>query len=591
MLRTGLFVTAAVLVAASAGGFQDGPSARDDFRPRTLRASERAIVGIAAYPDELIAAIVRISSDPVLAATLANAAIDGRDVNAAVAEAPMEMRDAVRRLSAYPELLAIVGSSPNRLRELRDAFAVSPEGARQAIERARIMARDSESRAIAAWSTLLREQPSLRTAYRDALDRYCAAQIRENPAFACAIVEDASYYDCVAPTRELRDFDAARGGPEHLSDAIDAWLSRFGEAAQFAAAADSGDAPHATLRRYSGGERGVGLVPVIMQPGVDQPPAARLVRAFDAHARAWATDAANVREPTVARRPTSRAEAEPPPRVVYLDREPNVPLASDDSGTVVVRENPGYEVYEGPTYAALATNGYPYASYGVFRYGYGYSGYDSRCNYGWPTYNCPPWSYDAFCDDPCDRIRTPRGGLRISGGIRIGGSDRRPTIVLDRRADDCRDDRPRSFGDFFPRSDDGRRVGQPPSAGTRSTNGLRYDTPKMQRTLRSDSGAARIAPSRSDPSPRSAAPSRSNSPGRSLSPARAPGAPRTAAPSTNSASQRVAAQSRGGGSSGSADRAAAMRGSQMSQSRAAQASRTPTVQRQAAANNGKRRSQ
>ncbi|MFQ5805596.1 MAG: hypothetical protein ACE5I3_04010 [Phycisphaerae bacterium] len=316
-------------VPASGQSVATAPEGRADFQAQRMTPS-RILAGLHGYPDQVVDALVRLAETPQELERAAEAVQGGRDPLADSADTPAQLREGLELLARTPEILLLVATHPEELQALRSLWSVAPQGAALRLHQLRDGYAQAAREAALAWQRTLESDPVALGEYRELLTRFCEAERKVAPGFACIRITDRSYYYACPPNEALILFADGEELPRslwlvlagwwkaHAPQLVDAELARMRVIAP--AAVEAGDFVYdwpaerraAMWQPVEADERdyALGLVPVILQPPADQPPAAQLARAVMEHARLWSSPmpAVALHGPDVESRPASDAE-------------------------------------------------------------------------------------------------------------------------------------------------------------------------------------------------------------------------------------------------------------------------------------------
>jgi hypothetical protein len=299
----------------------------------------RVLAGLRGYADPVVEALAQLAEHPEVLQSAAEAVEAGREPAAEAADVTPALRDALKTLSQTPAALLIAATYPEELQLLHSLQSVAPEGVALRLEQLRRAYEEAGRAAAHDWQWALENDPVALGEYRDLLTQYCEAAREADAAFAYVRVTDRRYYYACPPDEALVFFAEEAGLPrslyrvlarwweEHAPQSVDAQVTRTRVPGPDAV--DPGDfiydwpaaerTPLWQTAEAGDGERTLGLVPVILQPPADQPPAARLAWAVSEHARLWT----------------------PPMPVIALEGpEAEVGAAPDEEEPVIVVEEP-----------------------------------------------------------------------------------------------------------------------------------------------------------------------------------------------------------------------------------------------------------
>jgi hypothetical protein len=290
----------------------------------------RVLAGLRGYADPVVEALARLAEHPDILQSAAEAIEAGREPALDATDIDPQVRDALGILTRSPGALLLAASCPDELHLLHSLWSVAPEGVALRLEQLRRAYEQAARTAAHDWQRALENDPVALGGYRDLLTRYCEAAREANPAFACVRVTDRRYYYACPPDEALVLYANEAGLPtslylalarwweEHAPQHVDATVERTRVLTP--AALDAGDfvydwpaaerAPLWQPVEAGVGDRALGLVPVILQPPADQPPAARLAWAVTENARLWspAMPAVAVQIPEAESRPAPDEE-------------------------------------------------------------------------------------------------------------------------------------------------------------------------------------------------------------------------------------------------------------------------------------------
>jgi len=283
-----------------------GPDADAAATPYRMSPS-RVLAGLHGYADAVVAALVRLADHPDVLQDVAEAIEAGREPALDTLNIDLELRESLEVLVRSPGTLRLAALRPDELQLLESLWSVAPEGVMLRLDQLRRAYQQAARSAAHAWQRALEEDPVALGEYRDLLTRYCEAAREADPAFACVRVTDRRYYYACPPDEALVLYANDAGLPpslylmlvrwwgEHAPQYVDATVEQtpvFGPVA-----VDAGDfvydwpaaerVPLWQPVEAGAGDRALGLVPVILQPPADQPPAARLAWAVAEQARLW----------------------------------------------------------------------------------------------------------------------------------------------------------------------------------------------------------------------------------------------------------------------------------------------------------------
>lgn len=413
-----------------------------------LVSPSRVLSGVRGYPSELIEALATLGGHRDWLDRSASRVRENKPLEFDAADMPADVKTALTKLSRTPELIVIAASHPDEAAMLHSIQTDAPEGGALRLSQLRVAYDMATRKAAAAWQQALESDPVAFGEYRELLTRFCRELARANEGFATVAVTDRAYYGAVLPDEGIMAFAEDQKAPQAISRLLQRWWDDHGKPAVDAEAAaplegrrPSLSASNSVYELSAADRKGMwkpipdatkyvegdslGLVPVILQPPVDQPEEARLAFAINEHARLWSLDevdgqddasppqqapaiadsgqpapgptsAGGVKEVpaydpgTAPREPPQPSTVytqppvaeEPPPTVVYRDRDPPVVVYGDDvdvdvdDGVVVIERDDDWvtPVYVAPAY------GYTYTT--VF-------GYPTYC-YPYVSYYCPP---------------------------------------------------------------------------------------------------------------------------------------------------------------------------------------------------------
>ncbi len=267
----------------------------------------RVLAGLRGYADSVLGAMAQLAEHPDVLEDVAEAIEAGTEPAPDAVDVDPEVRDALGILARSPGVLLLTASRPDELQLLHSLWSVAPEGVALRLEQLRGAYQQAARSAAHDWQQALENDPVALGEYRDLLTRYCQAAREANPAFACVRVTDRRYYYACPPDEALvlyaNDaglppslyFMLARWWGEHAPQYVDATVEQarvFGPVAVDASdfVYDWPAAERVPLWQpveTGARDRALGLVPVILQPPADQPPAARLAWAVAEQARLW----------------------------------------------------------------------------------------------------------------------------------------------------------------------------------------------------------------------------------------------------------------------------------------------------------------
>jgi hypothetical protein len=267
----------------------------------------RVLAGVRGHSDEVVEALARLAEHPQLLERVAERLVADQRPLLTVDEVPPELQQAVELLNRWPDVLALAATCPQPLQLLRSLWTVAPDGVAQRIEELRRVYAQAARESAAAWQRALRRDPVALGQYRDLLTRLCEAQREMVPDFACVRVGDRRYYYACPPDETVIYYASEVGVPAALSRVLADWWSEHApphaDAKLTQTRAPDSTSPRmadclydwpaehrARMWRTVEGahvSRGLGLVPVALQPPEDQPPAARLAWAVAEQARLW----------------------------------------------------------------------------------------------------------------------------------------------------------------------------------------------------------------------------------------------------------------------------------------------------------------
>ncbi|MBU0637464.1 MAG: hypothetical protein KKB50_01260 [Planctomycetes bacterium] len=356
---------------------------------------------------------------------------------------------AIRELRAMPGAIMVAASYPLELKALRQLYAEAPEGAEERLIQLLLAYERAELEGVIAWQAALQNAPAALDEYRELLSRFCRSQLEVYADFPCVRVKDAAYYRACVPNEAIMQYAAEFGSQPALWPLLERWWTDHAPESVDERALAS-DAPAAPLAVPGGVlalqpsetranmwepvgrpiSDSVDLVPVIMQPPLDQPPAARQAHAVAEHARLWAPPE-TAQEIEYVEQPAPIVESgelvTEPVSDLIVSSTPAVDTTTRREYIVAPTPEPvvEYRYIEQPTYETYRVCDYyqePYryvevpTSYSVY-YGPLVSFY---CGYprSWPLFRAHPC--DLVRPDVCYDYRRYRSGAGIHVSYRGG---------------------------------------------------------------------------------------------------------------------------------------------------------------------------
>lgn len=434
-LRPSITVVLTLCLLLPAFG-QSGANAPDRVaadRPQRITPS-RILAGVRGYSDQVIDALVRLAPHPQVLERAADDLRPGRQPTSDTSDLPPDLTEAIELLARTPEALMLAAMHPQEVQQLRSLRSVAPDGFALRLAQLRRGYEQADREATWAWQRALENDSVALGEYRDLLTRFCQAQREVYPDFACVHVTDRRYYYACRPTEALVFYASEVDLPPSLFRVLAVWWSehapqRVDERLISArgvvpAVVNVGGfvydwpasrrAPMWQPTEVGEGTQALGLVPVVMQPPADQPPAARLALAVAEHVRLWSPPLPilTLCGPDVADRPKADTE---PPAIVIEEPIPGPQTAQRDD-IVEYGDFPNGAL---PEYELLRPAGLYYGYSASARY------------YRDPLYTTYYWPGSVYCPSNVYYVgrpyRTGGGRLHVSyhaRSLRVDGSRR-----------------------------------------------------------------------------------------------------------------------------------------------------------------------
>ncbi|MGD8450556.1 MAG: hypothetical protein PVJ57_01950 [Phycisphaerae bacterium] len=397
--------------------------AADDLSPLRLLA------GVRAYPDAALRTLLALADRPDLLRQLAEHPELIAQPDQISPPVPMDLQAAIRDMQRFPEAVALAAAYPEELATLRRIYAEAPDGLAARLAELRAAYDAAALDGARAWEQMLSSDPGAAAAYRDAVTRFCRAEIEQYPGFPCVQVTRPEYYYACPPNELLMGYvaDSAnasglaalmeRWWAEHGSEQVDARVQAMGgRALSYPPAgtclAGLDVSQRITMWQLPATEQPSGdLVPIIMQPPADQPLDARLAFAVAEHARLWAPQSL----PAEAVEPAPVAQVEPAP-VLSPAPAPIEPDPGFVPWTEVVDAEP--QMYGDPDYDPGYTVVYRDVSPSPTYVNYGTGSYRLHYATCYPYYSGYVWTWPLISTGPCWPATGPRHGIHYGCGSR-----------------------------------------------------------------------------------------------------------------------------------------------------------------------------
>lgn len=295
-------LSCAVLVPAFAQN--SDPQASLSSRPPT--ASE-LIAGVREYPAEVISALAQLGGRPGLAKQLAE---NGDLLNNPEKISPppsAELAGAIRVLARIPDAVAVAAAHPEALTQFANMVRTSvSKSTENSAARLQVAYRAEQLRGIVDWQKALESNPTALQQYRDVVNKFVEDRRKQFPQFPVVTVTDERYYLACPPSDLLLEFLNSNPPPAELDGVLLRWFSEHSAEAidtaalpQVTSVAAPPQAPSDLLAVQAPDKRaamwsrevkagfGIGLMPIVLQPDLDQPVDARVAHAIMEHDRLW----------------------------------------------------------------------------------------------------------------------------------------------------------------------------------------------------------------------------------------------------------------------------------------------------------------
>jgi hypothetical protein len=290
----------------------DGPGS---IAPAPWISPSRLLAGLRAYPPDQVRAFFVLAEHPGVLQQLADEPrlFEQPEKVNGVTEAEVEA--AIRELQAMPEIVLVAAACPAELQAVRQIYQDAPEGVQQRLQQLQENYRRLAVVVRAAWQGRLADDPVSLGQYRELLTRFCEEQRQVDADFPCVQVTKREYYYACPPDEAILRYAREKCRASPLHRLLEQWWAsyapgRIDAGAQGTGRPSGGGATAPAPLGVVGGEEvvaalpaeqrasmwkevgaadaeAVGLVPVIMQPLVDQPAEARREYAVAEHARLW----------------------------------------------------------------------------------------------------------------------------------------------------------------------------------------------------------------------------------------------------------------------------------------------------------------
>lgn len=267
--------------------------------------SLRILAGVREYPDPVLNALLSLSTAPDIVTKVAAdpSLLDKLDQ---IQPAPSsEVRAALELLRAAPDAVQIAAAGGPELARLRALFETNGSAADTQLRALRVGYMKAAGESAAAWQRLLQSDPVAFGQYRDYVTAFCKEALEQDANFPVVHVVQSDYYFACPPNEILMNRAQSQPPPPQLARLMDRWWSEFGPQAaeeqllnepaviagrppvEGAVISLDPDRRRAMWAASKPGSGAVGMVPVVMQPLLDQPNDARLAFAAYEHGRLW----------------------------------------------------------------------------------------------------------------------------------------------------------------------------------------------------------------------------------------------------------------------------------------------------------------
>jgi hypothetical protein len=432
MFSKALLAAAAILFAMPQIAIsQNAPPAEGDVYTRPESAApaapseipqSRLLAGVRAYPPGVLRALFAVSQNPEVTRQLAQDPQKVMNPQAISPPVSAELQGAIRQLQQTPEIVALAAAYPDEVAKLRQIYESAPEQTEQQLADLRARYDSARLQGDEAWEDMLSQNPAALDEYRNLVTQFTRDQLKQYREFPYIEVKQPQYYYAAPPNELIIAYAQDRKPGAPLDSILNDWWSKYGpdQVDQRILAPSGPNASGQSLAALPPQQRAEmwqpasdksgsanSLLPIIMQPMVDQPPDARAAYAVAENARLWSgpENEQMTQQPPVAAAPKSAPQRRVNPQ--YAAPDTGQYAAPEQQQTPAnVQQGPDYEYeyapeYEQPEVVYTAPATVYYSPLVPYYYGYpavwpvAYTYYPGLYSY-WPYSWYGPGAYFSF---------------------------------------------------------------------------------------------------------------------------------------------------------------------------------------------------